>query len=293
MNVPNGRAPVLVGVSRSEAAVWAVRWAADEAAAWGLPLLVVHAQEWPSAVPPGVAPGTGGSLWASHFRAVGRSLVDTARAEALLLHPELDVRAELAEGKPREVLRRLAEDADQLVLGTRRLRDVDAAFVRSRGARLFGQVPCSVVLVPPPQLPEPRDDGAVVVGVDGSAASEAAVAYAYEEAALHGAPLVAVEVRRVHGRGRAGFPERARLDLAEVLAGWHEKYPQVEVEQRILTGDPARLLQEVAPHAHSLVVGSHGRSGWHEALLGSTTRSLVHHTNCPLVVVPPQYTGRP
>lgn len=292
MNAPDGREPVLVGVSRSEAAVWAVRWAADEAWLRGLPLLVVHAQEWPSAVSPTVVPGESGSVWASHFRAVGRSLVDTARAEALLVQPDLDVQVGLAEGKPREVLRRLAEDAFQLVLGTRRLGDVEAAFVRSRGARLFGQVPCPVVLVPPPHAPQPERD-AVVVGVDGSRASEAAVAYAYEEANLHRVPLVALEVRPARGRTGAETEEEARLDLAEALAGWREKYPQVEVEQRILTGDPARLLQDAASHARCLVVGSHGRGGLREALLGSTTRSLVHHTHSPLVVVPPDYTGRP
>ncbi|WP_042418174.1 universal stress protein [Streptacidiphilus anmyonensis] len=292
MTVPNGRLPVLVGVSRSEAAVWAIRWAADEADLHGLPLLIVHAQEWPSAVPPAVEPGESGHLWASHFRAAGRALVDTARAEALQLHPGLDISLALAEGKPHDVLLRFGAEVSQVVLGTRRLGDVEAPFVRSRGAGLFGRLPCPVVLVPQPAGPQPEHGGTVVVGVDGSAASEAAVAYAFEEAALTRSRLLAAEVRRPHSAARPGFYEEARLELAEALAGWHEKYPQVETEREVLTGYPAALLAELARHARCLVVGSHGRSGWHEALLGSTTRSLVHHTPSPLVVVPPQYTGR-
>ncbi|MEY9877572.1 nucleotide-binding universal stress UspA family protein [Streptacidiphilus sp. MAP12-33] len=292
MNVPNDRAPVLVGVSRSAATVWAVSWAADQAARRGLPLLILHAQEWPSAIPPGVTPGTGGHLWASHFRAAGQGLVDTARAEALHLHPELDISVAVAEGKPSEVLRRIGGEASLVVLGTRRLSETDAAFVRSRGAGLFGELPCPVALVPRPEEPRPDHGGTVVVGVDGSAASEAAVAWAYEEAALTGSDLAAVEVRRPHSAARAGFYEETRLDLAEALAGWHEKYPQVAVERQVLTGHPAHLLAEEARQARCLVVGSHGRGGWREALLGSTTRSLVHHTHGPLVVVPPQYPGR-
>lgn len=289
MNATTVREPVLVGVSRSPAAVWAVRWAVDEAAARGIPLQIVHAQEWPSAIPPDVLPGTAGHLWASHFRAAGQALVETARAEALLLHPEVEVSVGVAEGRPHEVLRRLGEGAAQVVVGSRRLGGMESAFVSSRGAELFGQVTCPVVLVPPQEEPQPERGGTVVVGVDGSTASEAAVAFAYEEAALSGARLVAVEVRRLHHTARSGFYEEARLDLAEALAGWHEKYPQVDVEHEVLTGYPAHLLDEAARHARCLVVGSHGRSGWHEALLGSTTRSLVHHTHVPLVVVPFRY----
>ncbi|RAG86826.1 universal stress protein [Streptacidiphilus pinicola] len=293
MNPPTDRAPVLVGVSRSQADVWAVSWAADEAAARGLPLLILHAQEWPSAIPPGVTPGRGGHLWAAHFRAAGQALVDTARAEALHLHPELDISVAVAEGKPGEVLRRIGGEASLVVLGTRRLSDAEAPFARSRGAGLFGDLPCPVALVPRPEEPQPEQGGTVVVGVDGSAASEAAVAWAYEEAALTASALVAVEVRRPHSAARPGFYEEARLELAEALAGWAEKYPEIEVEQQVLTGHPAYLLAGVAREARCLVVGSHGRGGWHEALLGSTPRSLVHHTHGPLVVVPPQHQGRP
>ncbi|WP_042369443.1 universal stress protein [Streptacidiphilus neutrinimicus] len=291
MNVPAAREPVLVGVSRSPATVWAVRWAADQAAARTLPLLIVHAQEWPSAVSPDVEPGGSGHLWAAHFRAAGQALVETARAEALQLRPELDVSVLVAEGRPHDVLRRFGGEASQVVVGTRLLSEVESPFVRSRGAGLLGRLACPLALVPRLLEPLPEHGGMVVVGVDGSAVSEAAVAYAYEEAALNGARLVAVEVRRPHQAAREGFHEESRLDLGEALAGWREKYPQVEVEQEVLTGYPAHLLAEAARHARCLVVGTHGRSGWRDAVLGSTARSLVHRTHGPLVVVPPQYAG--
>ncbi|WP_052442545.1 universal stress protein [Streptacidiphilus neutrinimicus] len=136
----------------------------------------------------------------------------------------------------------------------------------------------------------PPAEGPVLVGVSRSPATVWAVRWAADEAALNGARLVAVEVRRPH-QARAGAYEESRPEVAEALADWREKYPQVEAELRILTGYPAHLLAEQARRARCPVVGSHERSGWRDALLDSTTRSLVHHTHSPLVVVPPQYTG--
>jgi nucleotide-binding universal stress UspA family protein len=103
--------------------------------------------------------------------------------------------------------------------------------------------------------------------------------------------LIALEVRRAHSAARNGFLEESRLELAEALAGWSEKYPEVETERQVLTGHTAHLLSSVARHARCLVVGTHGRGGWPDTFLGSTSRALVHRTHCPLVVVPAHYSG--
>jgi nucleotide-binding universal stress UspA family protein len=75
--------------------------------------------------------------------------------------------------------------------------------------------------------------------------------------------------------------------LAERLAGWQEKYPDVTVRRVVTGGRPARCLLDQAEGAQLLVVGSRGRGGFAGMLLGSTSRTLIHHAPCPLLVVRP------
>jgi nucleotide-binding universal stress UspA family protein len=138
----------------------------------------------------------------------------------------------------------------------------------------------------------------VVVGVDGSPASEAAIAFAYDEASRLGVPLIALHTwtDTITAAAFAMAPyavdwfevqnEELRL-LAERLAGWQEKYPDVQV-QRVLTRDhPARSLIDQAREAQLVVVGSRGRGQVAGLLLGSTSQALLHHAPCPLVIVRP------
>jgi nucleotide-binding universal stress UspA family protein len=139
----------------------------------------------------------------------------------------------------------------------------------------------------------------VVVGVDGSPTSEPALAMAFEEAAMRGAGLVAVhawveftsETAYVSARQFLvdwnAVETREHEMLAERLAGWQEKYPDVEVRRVVTGGRPAKCLLDEADDAQLLVVGSRGRGGFTGMLLGSTSQALIHHAPCPLVVVRP------
>jgi nucleotide-binding universal stress UspA family protein len=90
--------------------------------------------------------------------------------------------------------------------------------------------------------------------------------------------------RRYHEPADA-YAEADRL-LAEQMAGWQEKYPDVAVERHpILTLNPAATLVEASSGASLLVVGSRGRGGFTGMLLGSTGRALVHHAHCTVAVV--------
>jgi nucleotide-binding universal stress UspA family protein len=73
--------------------------------------------------------------------------------------------------------------------------------------------------------------------------------------------------------------------LAETLAGWADKYPDVAVRRVVVDSQPARALLEYAEHAQLVVVGARGRGGFTGLLLGSTSQQLVHHAPCPLLVV--------
>ncbi|GAA2244330.1 MULTISPECIES: universal stress protein [Kitasatospora] len=280
------RRPVVVGVSRSEASRWAVRWACDAAAWRGLPLHLLHAQDWPTGISPQTEPGRPGHHRLITLRAHGEELLETARLLAAERHPELEITSRLVEGRPVRVLREAAEEAAQLVLGGRHLTEPQATLmIASKGASLVGHPPCPVVLVPEPE-PDTSGAGPVVVGIDGSAACEAAIGFAFEEASLGQTDLQAVEVRRPREADRPDLVEESLLDLSESLAGWREKYPDVRVRHEVLTGDPAQMLATAARHARCLVIGNRGLGGFQGLVLGSTGRVLVNRCHRPLVVVP-------
>jgi nucleotide-binding universal stress UspA family protein len=120
----------------------------------------------------------------------------------------------------------------------------------------------------------------IVVGVDGSEESKAALRWAHAEATLRHASL-----RAIHAEAHdAGGPERvAWLDgvVCEVLG----ESPGVEVVQSIVEGDAAHVLVEAVGQADLLVVGSRGHGGFAGLLLGSVSQACAQHASCPVVIV--------
>jgi nucleotide-binding universal stress UspA family protein len=148
-----------------------------------------------------------------------------------------------------------------------------------------------------------RDDEAIIgdaarapvlVGIDGSPASEAATAIAFEEASRRGVRLMALHAwtdPRVYGS--TGSHQNSKWDaqlseeeetLAERLAGWHERYPDVGVRRRIEIGDPARCLIDASERAQLIVVGSHGCGWFSGRLLGSVGAAVVNRAKIPVIV---------
>ncbi|MEU1673049.1 universal stress protein [Streptomyces roseifaciens] len=281
------RQAVLAEVSDRPLGVHAVRWAADEAALRRRPLRLLHVQVGLVGAPPDTEPGSRAHSWATHLHARGEGLLREARDQALRRHRELEVGTELASGRPARVLREEAESASLLVLGTPRYVGADSLFApRDEADTLTGHLPCPVVLVREPSSGVP-DDAPVVVGTDGSPSARAAVELAFEEAFLRRVGLLAILVRRLRDAGRTEVLEAARASLSESLAGQGEQYPGVELRQEVVLGDPAAMLASASRRAHCLVVGAHTRGGLKKALLGSTSRTLIHGTYCPLIIASP------
>jgi nucleotide-binding universal stress UspA family protein len=202
---------------------------------------------------------------------------------------------EIILGSPVPMLRSFSEQAALLVLGSRGLGGFTGLLAGSVTVALTAHAHCPVAVI----RDEPPAEGPVVVGVDGSPASEAAIGFAFEEAAFRGGELVAVLAwtDAVFPVGPDGiqYPmidwtplaEQAEELLGERLAGWTEKYPEVVVRRRIERDRPAQALIDAANGAQLLVVGSRGRGGFTGLTLGSVSQAMLHHAPCPIVVARP------
>jgi nucleotide-binding universal stress UspA family protein len=131
----------------------------------------------------------------------------------------------------------------------------------------------------------------VVVGSDGSPVSELALGYAFEQASRRGVHLdvvhscwTTVPSGLTHDV-KADQVTRERLTLSEALAGWSEKYPDVQVRERLPMGPIVLTLTEAAENAELLVVGSRGRGGFRSLLLGSVSQGVLQHAGCAVAVV--------
>jgi nucleotide-binding universal stress UspA family protein len=283
---------VVAGVDGSECGLQAVRWAAAEALQRQLPLRLVAAHAWPSGGLVG-DPGLG-----VDYRAVLRDVVlghlATAAADARQVAPELDIEQVEVTGYPVPVLLGESAHAEIVVLGDRGLGGFTGLLIGSVAVEVTAHASCPVIVVrgSEPDRTGPRPEP-VVVGVDGSPTSEAATAFAFEAASLRRVPLVAVHVWRdvLVDATMAPLLDWDVIDsderevLAERLAGWTEKYPDVPVRRLVARDRPARALVEESGRAQLVVVGSRGRGGFHGLLLGSVSQALLHHAHCPVAVV--------
>lgn len=133
----------------------------------------------------------------------------------------------------------------------------------------------------------------IVVGVDGSASSRAALAWAVGQARLTGAVLdvvtaweIPLAIRNPWPPGlTTNFEKLAEDAQAEAIASLAGQTDQVEIRSRVVEENAAQALLDAAAGAELLVVGSHGHGGFMQALLGSVGQHCVHHATCPVVVI--------
>jgi nucleotide-binding universal stress UspA family protein len=285
---------VVVGIDGSESALQAVRWAAGEAARRNVPLRVVTAFGWTQARAVGQI-GLGEGYRDIMLRRAREQLAEAA-ALAERHTPDLDVEQQLVVGFPVPVLRAESRAARLLVLGDRGYGGISGLLVGSVSVAMAAQAECPVVLVRTEDGKPVEDrERPVVVGVDGSPISEAALGFAFEAASARGVPLVAVHAwwDLFVDPGMAPLLEWDAIDadehevLAERTAGWGEKYPDVRVRRQVARDRPARALVEESRRAQLLVVGSRGRGAALGLMLGSVSHAVLHRAHCSVAVVRP------
>ncbi|MEH0827254.1 MULTISPECIES: universal stress protein [unclassified Micromonospora] len=289
MNSANGAA-VVVGVDGSEPALRAVRLAATEAARRRRPLRVVHGFIWPLLRVP-VEPVTdappGGGL-----RHQAEDLVARAVAEAEATEPGIRVTGEIIDGEASAVLVGETPTAALVVLGDRGLGGFGALVIGSVAVQVATYADCPVLVA----RGEEHADGPVVVGVDGSPASRAAVEFAAEQASLRGVALHAVHAyRHPHSDGPGDmqplvYQESKLRDeedqvLTQSLAGLDERHPDLPVTREVVRERPVAALTAASRRALLVVVGGRGHGELAGLLLGSVSHGVLHHSACPVAVV--------
>jgi nucleotide-binding universal stress UspA family protein len=151
---------------------------------------------------------------------------------------------------------------------------------------------CPVVVVRPPRR---RDAGRIVVGLDGSAMSEAALDYACRRAEGTGEVVVAIHGWKVHTPSTDVFSSTARsvtdtleekqVLLGESVAGMRGAYPDVVVVTEAIPVAPGDALVDASSNASLVVVGSRGRGFFSGLLLGSVSQDVLHRAHCPVAIV--------
>jgi nucleotide-binding universal stress UspA family protein len=286
---------VVVGVDGSESALEAAVWAAKAAERQGRSLTVLGAYETQAAAyaPALVIPQDVIDI----IRKESEEHVHRAAAKAREVAPSVEVTGKIVEGRPSPVLIDASQDASLVVVGSRGLGGVRGLFLGSVGVDVAAHAESPVVVYAGAGGPGP-----VVVGIDGSELSEAALSSAFEQASLLGAKLKVVHTwtdlasDALNGYGLDAdqlqrLADEAHEVVAERIAGFGSDYPDVEIERVVVPDGPANQLLEHATDAQLLVLGSRGRGGFRGLLLGSTSQAVLHKATCPVLVVKSVKTG--
>lgn len=286
---------IVVGVDGSTASLAALEWAAHDASMREIPLTIVH-----------VLPTVDAAAWVDvpipedfielrdrQGEQIMRDAVDAA-SKWIPDASRVPVRQHVVEGRAVAAFVDLSKDAEMVVVGCRGLGKVEGLILGSVSAGLLHHAHGPVAIIHEEVSVSSRPSNApVVVGVDGSPASERAVEVAFDEASRRGVGLVAVHAWLDHSATVPGlywedFRIEAEEILAERLAGWSERYPDVPVERTAVESKPAQELIARSGSAQLVVVGSHGRGGFAGLLLGSVGSAVAHAARSAVIVVRPQ-----
>ena len=269
---------IVAGYDGSPGAEQAVRWAAREARLRRKTLTVCLA--W---TPERLERPAGSPLSEQARRHGEEVLAQILPYAESVLGPGL-VRLDLAAGSAAQVLCERSRTADMVVVGSRGHSELPGLLLGSVPWQVAGHAAGRVVAVRDAGRSVNRSPGTVVVGADGSAAGQAALVFAFEEAALRDVPLVAV-CALTDAPGRLGEFRRVQEDYEHVVAIEAKEHPEVSVIHQVLPGSPRTALLAAAADAQLLVVGARGRDGPDQMTLGSVAQAVLQLAPCPVGVV--------
>lgn len=282
---------IVLGVGRSADAEAALRWALHEAAIRKAPVHLVRAYSSP--LPYGW-PVMGADMLDAHYRFVQRSadkLFTTKVVAAARIAPEVLVTGATIEGNTSRTLVDASANSALVVLGSRGVEGVGSVLLGSVGIAVAARASCPVVVVPAPSRPV-GVRASVVVGVDGTDDTDAALEFGFEHANRHRAPLRAVlcwdpdDLVSLRCRPRQPTRTRAAAWLDAAISRWRDKYPDVRARGELVPGEPVNGLVNASAGQHLLVVRNRRRRALAGTLIGSVAGGVLHQAECPVAVIP-------
>lgn len=292
MSTPVQQLGIAVAVDGSAAAHAATCWAAREAAMKNIPLTLVHAVAIPTVTfPPVPYPES----LVTNLEDEGKKAIMHATKiaeDAMPADRKVPIGRELVYATPASALLTLSDSAEMIVMGSHGRGLLARGLLGSVSSTVVRHANCPVAVVRDEE-PADRRDGPVLVGIDGSPASELATEIAFDEASRRGVDLVAIHawsdaaISEVFEIDWPSVEEETQRSLAESLAGWRERYPDVTVHRLIARDRPAQHLIDKSETAQLVVVGSHGRGGLTRMLLGSVSNAVLHGVMVPVIVARP------
>ncbi len=271
---------IVVGYDGSQHAeqtlAWAVAWAAERG--HGVRVLTAY------------RPDQSGTRTPARARAELDRVVG-AHVDGLPAHR---ITGELVDAHPVEALVEASREAVAVVVGTRGAGGWRGLLAGSVAADIAAHAHSPVIVVPA-RTTDTGARGPVAVGLDGSPESLAAAEFAFEQADRWGVPLVAVhawETPRLLAPAlldgdSSGLTAQAMIDTVnrETLEALAERHPTVRLDHRSLSAPAVATLASLSDVASLVVVGSRGRGGFAGLLLGSTSRSLMQASRCPVAII--------
>ena len=288
--------PVVVGADGSEESLRAVEWAALEARRHSSPLRIVSAS---AQVPRMHTLGASPTVIANALRGIAARALDAAITRSEEVAPGLPVTTGLLSGPPALVVAKSGAAASMLVVGARGAGGFAAMVLGSVSRYVATRAPCPVVVVREESMAVHRE---IAVGIRDPQDSTEALAFAFEEATLRGADLVAVHTcywfppaLRFPAAGEAAElppadPDRIAAEAADRLAitlgTWREKCPQVRVRHDVIHGHPARVLASYSARADLVVLGRHSHPEGMGPGIGSIQHAVLDHAHGPVAIIP-------
>jgi nucleotide-binding universal stress UspA family protein len=286
--------PVVVGTDGSEESLRAVEWAAREADRHGVPLRIVAA---PALPPRTWAPSPATQGVAHVLGSVPRRALGEAITRASEVAPDLILDTDLLTGPPALMVTGSGSGALLLVVGARGAGGFAAMRLGSVSRYAAMHASCPVVVAREETGVVHRE---VVAGIRDPHDATATLPFAFEEAALRGATLVAVHAwywfpsafgdpaasqTTAHSADLGKVPADVDRHLAETLQLWREKYPGVAVRQDIVRGHPGRVLASYTARSDLVVIGRHGGHDTGPAI-GAVQHAVLNHAHGPVAIIP-------
>lgn len=274
--------PIVVGVEDKQHA--ALRYALDEAESQGCGIRVVHAYSLSV-----TGPTLLGSEALDAAEDSAYAILDTARDFIDAQGIKVPVEYAVEFGAPTQVLEAEARNARALVLGPENAAWYERILAGEVGSWLATRAECPVIVVPEYWYPHQVRRGGIVVTVDGATDAHGPLTFAFTAADRRSEELHVLHV--VPPATSVADEEEHRLNIAQVLSGWADKFPAVRIFRSLVFGQVDEACIGSTSLANLVVVGRPRGHGRPFSLLRPVAVAVIKEANCPVAVVPPNYDG--